>query len=117
MRIHECPFCNEKVRIKKVECCKCGINFEGEFYTSPVMSLSEEDQSFIELFVLNSGSLKEMAKLLGITYPTVRSKLDQIISNMKEEINRHDEYKAEILEKVSQGKITADKAAEIIKNL
>ena len=117
MRIHECPFCNEKVRIKKVECCKCGINFEGEFYTSPVMSLSEEDQSFIELFVLNSGSLKEMAKLLGITYPTVRSKLDQIISNIKEEINRHDEYKAEILEKVSQGKITADKAAEIIKNL
>ena len=117
MRIHECPFCNDKVRIKKVECCKCGINFEGEFYTSPVMSLSEEDQSFVELFVLNSGSLKEMAKLLGITYPTVRSKLDQIISNIKEEINRHDEYKAEILEKVSQGKITADKAAEIIKNL
>ena len=117
MRIHECPFCNEKVRIKKVECCKCGINFEGEFYTSPIMSLSEEDQSFIELFVLNSGSLKEMAKLLGITYPTVRSKLDQIISNMKEEINKHDDYKTAILEKVSQGKITADKAAEIIKNL
>ena len=117
MRIHECPFCNEKVRIKKVECCKCGVNFEGEFYTSPVMSLSEEEQSFVELFVLSSGSLKEMAKLLGITYPTVRSKLDQIISNMKEEIDKRDDYKTEILEKVNQGKITAEKAAEIIKNL
>ena len=117
MRIHECPFCKEKVGIKKLECLKCGISFEGEFYTSPVMALSEEQQSFVELFILSSGSLKEMAKILGVTYPTIRSRLDEIINNLKKEMKKRDDYKKDILEKVNKGKITPEKAAEIIKSL
>ena len=117
MRITECPFCKEKVKVKKLECLKCGISFEGEFYTSPIMSLSEEQQSFIELFVLSSGSLKEMAGILGITYPTVRVRLDEIIADLKKEMNRRQDYKKEILEKIEKGILSPEKAAEMIKNL
>ncbi|MFC1703314.1 DUF2089 domain-containing protein [Candidatus Omnitrophota bacterium] len=117
MRITECPFCKENVRVTKVGCIKCGINFEGEFYAAPTMSLSEEQQSFIELFVLSSGSLKEMASILGVTYPTVRTRLDEIIEDLKKEIGKRESYKQDILEKVEQGKLDPEKAAEIIKNL
>lgn len=117
MKIYECPYCRERVKIKKVECHKCGISFEGEFYTSPIMALSEEQQSFIELFVLSSGSLKEMAAILGVTYPTVRTRLDEIIAGLKAAMKEREDYKQELLNKVGQGKITAKKAAEIIKNL
>ena len=117
MRIDKCPFCQEKVRIKKLECLKCGISFEGEFYTSPIMGLSEDQQSFVELFILTSGRLKEMAAILGVTYPTVRARLDQIIVDFKAEIKKRDDYRKEILEKVDKGKITAEKAAEILRNL
>ncbi len=117
MRIHECPFCKGELRLKKMECMKCGVSFEGEFYTSPILALSEEQQTFIELFVLSSGSLKEMAGILGVTYPTVRSRLDEIIKLLKKQIGRREDYKRELLDKVDKGKIAPEKAAEIIRNL
>lgn len=117
MRITDCPFCKESVHIKKVDCPKCGISFEGDFYTSPLVNLSEEQQSFVELFVLSSGSLKEMAKILGVTYPTVRARLNEIIEDFKSEIRKRDGYKEDILEKVEKGKLDPKKAAEIIKSL
>lgn len=117
MRINECPYCKNNVKISKVHCHKCGISFEGEFYTTPIMGLSEDEQSFVELFVLSSGSLKEMARILDVTYPTVRTKLDHIIENLKIEMKNKDEFKEEILNRVEMGKLSAEKAAEILKNL
>lgn len=117
MRITECPICNEKLRVKKLECMKCGISLEGEFYATPIVSLTEEQQTFIELFVLSSGSLKEMAEILGVTYPTVRTRLDEIIADLKKAIHERDGYKDEILKKVEEGKLDPKKAAQIIKNL
>ena len=118
MIINECPICQEKqFGIKKLECPGCGIGFEGDFYTSPLMNLSAEHQHFIELFILNSGSLKKMADSMGITYPTVRSRLDGVIAELTRQIEKRDDYKNEILERVSQGRLTPEKAALIIKSL
>ena len=117
MRVDHCPFCEGKLKIEKLKCFKCGIGFEGEFFTSPIMAISEDQQSFIELFVLSSGSLKEMAKILGVTYPTVRTRLDEIIQTLKQEMKSRNEYKKDILERVEKGKLTAEKAAQILKNL
>jgi len=117
MRITKCPFCQEKVKIKKLECISCGMSFEGEFFTSPIMALSEEQQGFAELFILNSGSLKQMAQSLGVSYPTVRVRLDEIIDNLKEETKRRQDYRKDILDKIEKGVISPEKGAEIIKNL
>ena len=117
MKVTQCPFCKEHLHIEKVKCHKCNISIEGDFYTSPIMSLKEDYQSFIELFVLSSGSLKEMAKIMGVTYPTVRARLDQIIEELKNIMKNREDYKKDILEKVEAGQITAEKAAEIIENL
>jgi len=118
MIIRECPVCREKqLKITKLECVKCGIGFEGDFYSSPLLNISADHQQFIELFILNSGSLKKMADSMGITYPTVRSRLDAIIEDLKQQIEKKDDYKNEILERVSQGRLTPEKAARIIKSL
>ncbi|MEW5894813.1 MAG: DUF2089 domain-containing protein [Candidatus Omnitrophota bacterium] len=117
MRVNQCPFCHGHYRIKKLECTQCGVSVEGDLHTSPMMSLTEDQQQFIELFVLSSGSLKEMAQVLGVTYPTVRARLDQIIEKLRNEIKGRDDYKQELLEKVEAGKITPEKAAQIIKGL
>ena len=117
MKIQICPFCQEKLKIKKLECIKCGVSYEGEFYTSPLMKLSEDQQNFVELFVLSSGSLKEMAEILGVTYPTVRSRLDEVIGELKEQMKQTKDYKKHILEKVDKGEIAPEKAAQIIRNL
>ena len=117
MRINKCPYCKDNLKVSKVHCHKCGISFEGEFYTTPIMGLSEEEQSFVELFVLSSGSLKEMASMLNVTYPTVRTRLDHIIKNLKNEMKNREEFKEEILNRVETGKLSAEKAAEVLRSL
>ncbi|MCD4778977.1 MAG: DUF2089 domain-containing protein [Candidatus Omnitrophica bacterium] len=117
MQLNECPICQNNLNVKKLSCSHCQVDFEGEFYTSPLMALSQDHQQFIELFVLSSGSLKEMAQIMGVTYPTVRSRLDRVIDRLKDELKERDDFKNQILEKVAQGSITAEKAADIIKNL
>jgi hypothetical protein len=71
----------------------------------------------VELFVLNSGSLKEMAKIMQVTYPTIRSRLDAIIKKMKQIARDREGYKENILKKVEAGKLSPESAANIIKNL
>jgi len=118
MIIRKCPLCHQKqLKIKKLECTGCGVNFEADFYSSPLLNLSAEHQLFIELFILNSGSLKRMADSIGVTYPTIRSRLDAVIEELKQQIGKRDEYKNEILERVDQGRLSPEQAARIIKSL
>lgn len=117
MRIDKCPICEGKLKVEKVKCTSCQMSLEGSFFTSPLLNLSAQHQEFIEMFVLSSGSLKEMAKRLGVSYPTVRARLNEIIANLQEEIDSREAYKSRILDQVEQGKMDAQEAAEIIKNL
>ena len=117
MRIEKCPICQGKLRVIKLKCNSCKTSIEGNFITSSLLNLPSAHQEFIELFVLSSGSLKEMSRRLGVSYPTVRSRLNEIISALEEEIKKKEEYKKEILGKIERGKISPEEAADIIKGL
>ncbi len=117
MKLDRCPICGGKLRVTKLKCRGCGAAVEADFATSCVLNLSATYQEFIELFVLSSGSLKEMSRRLGVSYPTVRARLDEVISALKEEIKKKEEYKKVILDKVEKGEISPEEAAEIIKEL
>lgn len=78
-----CPSCDNKLKVKQLICENCGTQIEG-LYDLPVLArLSAEEQAFIIDFIKASGSLKEMARLLGLSYPTVRNRLDDIIERVK----------------------------------
>ena len=66
-----------------MHCDNCGTDVEGQFTLPELASLSADDQSFVCDFVKASGSLKEMAIVMKISYPTVRNRLDDIINKMK----------------------------------
>ena len=53
----------------------------------PLLLLDEDDLDFIVQFVLASGSLKEMAQLHGVSYPTIRASLDRVIANLRQGLN------------------------------
>ncbi len=73
-----------------MRCEKCETEVEGLFPLPALVGLSQDDQDFILEFVKASGSLKEMAAILKVSYPTVRNRLDEIIKNLKqnESINK-----------------------------
>ena len=78
-----CPSCDGRLSVKRLACDACSTDVDG-LYPLPAMTcLPDEDQDFVLRFVTASGSLKEMAKLLGVSYPTVRNRLDDIIMKLK----------------------------------
>jgi len=79
-----CPSCHALLKVKSLKCENCNTEVHG-LYDLPVLTrLSVEDQDFILRFVKSSGSLKDMAKQLGLSYPTVRNLLDNIIEKISD---------------------------------
>lgn len=66
----------------QLACPACGTAVHGDFLLPALARLNSEDQQFALAFVLRSGSLKEMARLYGVSYPTVRNRLDELIARL-----------------------------------
>ncbi len=79
-----CPSCNSQLNVKSLICEQCQTEIQGEYVLPILTRMSPEDQLFILDFIKSSGSLKEMARLLRLSYPTVRNRLDEIIERLKE---------------------------------
>lgn len=79
----ECPSCGSELRVRSLFCTECGTTVSGDYPLHVILKLPPESQAFILDFVKCSGSLKEMASLMSLSYPTVRNKLDEIITSIK----------------------------------
>jgi hypothetical protein len=85
MRKHlplQCPSCNHPLKVKCLYCNKCHTEVNGSFDLPLLAQLEEKEQTFVVEFVKSSGSLKDMAKNMGISYPTVRNLLDDLIDKL-----------------------------------
>lgn len=76
---HICPSCSSLLNVKSLICGSCETEVSGNYNLPILASLTEDDQKFIINFVKCSGSLKIMAQNLGLSYPTVRNMLDDVI--------------------------------------
>jgi len=76
---HICPSCASTLKVKSLVCEKCHTEVSGIFGLPLLAALTQQEQDFIVDFVKCSGSLKIMAQNLGLSYPTVRNLLDDII--------------------------------------
>lgn len=121
-----CPICGEKLSITKLSCSKCTTTIEGDFEPCEFCRLPNEDLDFIKIFIKCRGNIKDVEKELGISYPTVRGKLDTVIRGLgyevpSKELIKENENKTatrnEILDQLSNGEITSKEATERIKNL
>lgn len=83
----QCPACDAPLRVGRLFCEECRTEVCGDFelpvLARPVLArLSDKEQQFILAFVKSSGSLKDMAKSMGVSYPTVRNILDDLIDKL-----------------------------------
>lgn len=116
--VTNCPSCKStKLQVTKIECSGCNTIFEGKFAIPPLLKLSEEDLQFIFDFVKCSGSLKEMAVKLNISYPTLRNKLNTLIDSLENLEIEQIGSKEKILQLLEKGKITAKEAAIMLQKL
>ena len=80
---YSCPSCNSALKITKLHCDECETEVSGSFDFPAVSRLEPKDQQFLYAFILSSGSLKDMAQQMKLSYPTVRNMLDDIIEKLK----------------------------------
>lgn len=78
-----CPSCSTPLSVKRLHCEACETEVEGLYPLPPLSGLTNEDQEFALNFIKASGSLKEMAKLMNVSYPTVRNRLNDIIEKIQ----------------------------------
>ena len=77
-----CPSCQSQLKVKSLTCDNCLTEVSGLYELPVLLRLNPEDQDFILQFVKFSGSLKDMAKHLNLSYPTVRNRLDDVIDKL-----------------------------------
>jgi hypothetical protein len=139
--IATCPVCQGELTVTRLHCRSCGTALEGEFGVGRFGRLEREQLAFLESFLRSRGNLKELERELGISYPTVRSRLegllralglgdgtalpaqdDEVQAESTPAIPEHanQDLAAErraILERLSRHELSADEAAEAIRAL
>ncbi len=114
---NECPYCRKAMTVRQMACGDCRVSVEAEFPMSRLAGLPVEHQRFIEMFVLAGGSLKQIADQVGVSYPTVRSRLDKVIAALRDEIAKTQTVSGNVLDAVEPGKTNAQDAARLIKRI
>ena|SRR5688572_25189633 len=114
---HDCPYCGSGMAVSRMSCDHCKVSVEAVFPMSRLASLPVEHQRFIEMFVLSGGNLKEIAEQVGVSYPTIRSRLDKVIESLRGEIAKTRRVQGTLLDAVEPGKTNAEMAAKLIKGI
>jgi len=105
----------ERIVVERVRLAASRVAIEGEFELPPLTALAFEDQVFIGAFVRSHGSIKEMERLFGVSYPTIKSRLNRLSELLGLELGVESEprpTKSEVLDRLERGEITAREAAE-----
>lgn len=117
----ECPICGGEMIVTKLECRECDTHIEGRFISGPFSQLAVDQLEFLEVFVKNEGKLTHMEKDLGVSYPTIRNRLHEIIRSMGYEPGKDsspgltEDERRQILEDLNSGKISSDEAMKMLK--
>lgn len=77
-----CPSCGGRLQVAALHCPECQTRIEGDYTLPLFLQLTDEERRFICDFVCASGSLKQMAAQMGLSYPTVRNRLDAIVEHI-----------------------------------
>ena len=137
--IATCPVCSDELQITRLHCRNCGTALEGEFGVGRFGRLNREQLALLESFLRSRGNLKEMERELGISYPTVRGRVDALIRSLgladgsatdaeyadDEEQDEEDAIEAseaadrrrDILERLARREIDAEQAATALREL
>jgi Uncharacterized protein conserved in bacteria len=114
----KCPVCGSNTEVTKISCNACGTKIEGQFKLCKFCMLTEEQKAFIDAFIKCRGNIKEVEKELGVSYPTVKNKLEDVANALGYKSEPEPEIpgkKKEILDKLDSGELSVEQALDMLK--
>ena len=118
--LEQCPSCGGNIEITRLSCTQCETAVTGRFAPCRFCGLAPDTVQFLETFVRNRGNVKEMERDLGISYWTIRNRINDLIAELGFETEEEDDatrQRHEILAKVDRGELAAGEAAELLSRL
>jgi len=115
--IPTCPVCTGTMEPVKLKCSSCHICVEGELPVSRLALLADDHQQFIEAFLLARGNIRELEKELGISYPTVRKRLEEVVQALGYPGRERRLDQKEILDAVDSGELSTQEAISQLRNM
>ncbi|MFZ5879802.1 MAG: DUF2089 domain-containing protein [Chloroflexota bacterium] len=120
--LNRCPVCKSELTVTRLQCFNCDTTIEGRFASSQFASLSPEQVEFIITFVRCEGKINRMEQEVGLSYPTIRNRLLEVIRALgfepgKEEAPAEvtEDRRRVILDDLNAGKITAEAAMRMLR--
>lgn len=108
-----CPVCHDDLLVTRMVCRNCGTALEGRFALERLFQLTTEQLHFVGVFLRCEGKINRVQEELGISYPTVRSRLAEVIHALGYEIGEEREeegLRQEVLAQLARGEITSEEA-------
>jgi len=112
-----CPACESMLEITELKCLTCGTTLQGEFPINKLLSLSGEESRFLIAFLRSRGNIKEVQERLGISYPTVKNRLDKLLITLGLFEKSEGLKEKEILDTLERGEISPSEAIKLIKEV
>ena len=118
--VGQCPICQDDLIVTRLHCRTCDTTLEGHFELGRLYQLAPEQLGFIETFIRCEGKITRVERELGISYPTVRSRLHDVIRALgyevgEEEAPPDDKERREILGNLSAGRVTSEEAIRLLR--
>jgi hypothetical protein len=115
-----CPVCHDDLLVTRLVCRNCGTALEGRFTMGRLFQLTPEQLHFVEVFLRCEGKINRVQEELGLSYPTVRSRLDEVIHALGYEVGQEreagDERRQEVLERLARQEISSEEALQLMQD-
>ncbi len=110
-----CPVCGGQLKIVKYRCQSCGTEISGNFDICELCQLTSEQMEFLRVFLQTWGNFSEVARKLGISYPTVRQRYREILESLGYEVSDGETEEidvSELIDKLERGELSVDEVLE-----
>jgi len=116
-----CPVCNDELRVVRLHCEACGSSIDGNFTLGRLQRLTREQLQFVEVFLKCRGKIKDVEDDIGVSYPTVVARLNEVVQALGFEVRQEDADAAgrrqAVLDDLAAGHLTAADAASRLRKL
>ncbi|HSM55660.1 MAG TPA: DUF2089 domain-containing protein [Candidatus Sulfomarinibacteraceae bacterium] len=119
--IGRCPICRSNLEVTRMHCRNCDTALEGHFTLGRLYHLNKEQLEFVETFIRCEGKITRVEQEMGMSYPAVRSRLNDVIRALGYEVgdtgkeSLSEEERRSVLSDVAEGKISAEEAVDLLR--
>ena len=118
-----CPTCGGPLEIRELACSQCGTEIRGHFRPCDFCRLTQDQATFLRVFVLSRGNLKSVGQELGISYPTVSNKLEEVIQALQGETEERatelptSVARRRVLQQIASGELPVEEGLKLLRKL